>query len=196
MNKGIFQEFLDVYKEIEREIKEAEKKSSNSGNTINRNGSNRSRNRRRRFNKAGSLSYGQVDPKKKKFQATNHSRNTRSKAGEGESQTTDYMERAKSLRDLESNIENKATFIGSRGTDSRREGVEGDFEGVVLERFKQDMSGKASASLKNEKLSISDSNTDKINQELKDIVRSLKVEDRSKNARKAFIYRTIFDRKF
>ncbi len=185
MAKGIFQELVEAFKELEKEIEEAEKglegKKQTSQRKIQGPPSRRSANNK-------------VD--RKKFQAKDLSKADRPRAGEGESQTTDYMERSKTLRDRVSNLENRRSLIGNRDDSPRREGEEINSQALKTTESKEESRELILEDLSKEKTSISVTRSEVENEELKAIVRSLKSGDKLMNARRAFIYSSIFDRRF
>lgn len=192
MAKSIIQDLIEAYKELEKDFKEVEKdlekKKVNLQKELQvtstkkpaKNGPNRRPANYRASRKASTPS-GQ-------------SKVPRQRLGEGESQTTDYMERAKTLRDKESNLENKRTLIGSRGNSPSIDNEKVDIQASDRPLIEKEGKPLISEDLSKGKSPMISTNP-KSSEELKVLVRSLKSGDRLVNARRAFIYSNIFDRR-
>lgn len=185
MAKSIFQEFAEAFKELEKEIEAAEKGLEGKKLTSQR--------KIQGFPIRRSVN-NKVD--RKKFHAKAPSKADRPRAGEGEYQTTDYMERSKTLRDRVSNLEYRRSLIGNKDESPRREGEAIDLQASKTTETRSESRELILEDLSKEKTSISAKSSGVENEELKAIVRSLKSGDKLVNARRAFIYSSIFDRRF
>ena len=159
--KSIFDELVEIYKEVEQEIQEEAKRQEERKKLA----------RSRKVQKSQEKSVRKSQERPVRI--------------EGE-EAGDYKN-FKTLRDVNSNLERKASYIerpGAKKTSLGRYSQSVDSKkDMPIEITKQDMQAKE---VKQE---------EGLRKEVHDLVASLKSEDRIKNARKAFLYSEIFNRK-
>ncbi|MDO5027584.1 MAG: hypothetical protein Q4E50_07110 [Tissierellia bacterium] len=167
--KGLFDELVDIYKEIEKEIKEEAMRQEAREKRAKAKKRVKDFNRQVNNNKKPKVS--EMDPQVSRV--------------EGE-EAKDYKE-FKTLRDKNSNLENKAGYIEGP---ERKKSQLGKYSQSIDSR-QEILRGQIDKSL------MLDENLaeEKIRREVKELINSLKAEDRLRNARKAFLYSEIFNRK-
>lgn len=189
--KGIFDELIDIYKEVEEEIKKEVNKSQKT-------------NLPRRVHKTNSDNTNSTRPNNrvqpaKRQEIPKNSKTIRQQVEEVDENKWSDMKDAKTLRDVTSNLEGRKTYIESivrkktklgdyserQDQIDRKENME---KSLRLQKEEEERLAKLNANLNS-------SSDQVIKKELKELVQSLKSEDKIKSARKAFLYSEIFNRK-
>lgn len=182
--KGFFDELIDIYKEVEREIKEEVENQKKLSKPFSKTDNQEIFNKRR-------------DKKAAKKQVVERKVfKPNSVRAEGD-QAKDYKN-YRTLRDVESNLENKTTYMDRVDTKQSKLGeYSKEIEKLELNNEIQypriDNLSDNLASAKVEDLS--QNSKGQLNKDVKEITASLKSEDKIKNARKAFLYSEIFNRR-
>lgn len=189
--KGIFDELIDIYKEVEEEIKKEVNKSQKT-------------NLPRRVQKTNSDNTNSTRPNNRvqparRQESPKNNKTIRQQVEEVDENKWSDMKDAKNLRDVTSNLEGRKTYIESIG---RKKTKLGDYserqdqidrkedmeKSLRLQKEEEERLAKLNANLNS-------SSDQVIKKELKELVQSLKSEDKIKSARKAFLYSEIFNRK-
>lgn len=182
--KGFFDELIDIYKEVEKEIKEEAEKQKRLAQPFSKNEGHQNINKSQNKKMVNDKSI-----QRKVFKPSNM-------RVEG-AESKDYKE-FKTLREVNSNLENKATYMDR--VDIKKSKL-GDYSKQVdsLEtnnaiKNNQNKDLTLDSSIEKNKL-IQMKNKDELDKEVKQIINSLKSKDKIKNARRAFLYSEIFNRK-
>ena len=176
--KRFFDEIIDIYKEVEKEIKEEVEKQKRLGqpnSSKKKTFNNKTSNNKKSFNKNSKI---------------NNKRKVQERV-EGK-ELKDYKD-FRTLRDVDANLDKKSDNMNKIGTRKSKLGQYSDM--IDSQERIQEISENLLVDDLNKIKVIEDKKESPVSKDIEDIINSLRTKDKLKNARKAFLYSEIFNRK-